>query len=542
MTRIIFVTGGVVSSLGKGLTAAALAALLQARGFRVRIRKLDPYLNIDPGTMSPSEHGEVFVTDDGAETDLDLGHYERFTGVSARGSDNVTTGQVYWQILNKERAGAYLGKTIQVVPHVTDAIKDFVQADLDGEDFLICEIGGTVGDIEGLPFLEAIRQLMNALGPTQSLLMHLTLVPYIRAAGELKTKPTQHSVKELQGYGLKPELIVCRAEVGLDDAQKQKIEQFCGLKPGRVIEARDVDTIYALPLALREQGLDTQVLEHFGLQVSQPKLDAWRNVVGQIRNPEGEVRIAIVGKYMQVQDSYKSLEEALTHGGIANGVRVKKDWISAERFEREDPVEILNGYHGVLVPGGFGARGTEGKIRAIQFARERKVPFFGICLGMQMAVVEAARNLAKLQGAGSREFGEVADPVVLFLEEWMAQGGRREVRNLQSDLGGTMRRGAYAATVQPDSQIANIYGATQIVERHRHRYEVNPAYEDRLAAAGVTFSGKAVDSALPETLEIKGHPWFIGVQYHPELKSRPLAPHPLFASYIAAALDHSRLV
>ena len=542
MTRIIFVTGGVVSSLGKGLTAAALAALLQARGFRVRIRKLDPYLNIDPGTMSPSEHGEVFVTDDGAETDLDLGHYERFTGVSARGSDNVTTGQVYWQILNKERAGAYLGKTIQVVPHVTDAIKDFVQADLDGEDFLICEIGGTVGDIEGLPFLEAIRQLMNALGPTQSLLMHLTLVPYIRAAGELKTKPTQHSVKELQGYGLKPELIVCRAEVGLDDAQKQKIEQFCGLKPGRVIEACDVDTIYALPLALREQGLDTQVLEHFGLQVSQPKLDAWRNVVGQIRNPEGEVRIAIVGKYMQVQDSYKSLEEALTHGGIANGVRVKKDWISAERFEREDPVEILNGYHGVLVPGGFGARGTEGKIRAIQFARERKVPFFGICLGMQMAVVEAARNLAKLQGAGSREFGEVADPVVLFLEEWMAQGGRREVRNLQSDLGGTMRRGAYAATVQPDSQIASIYGATQIVERHRHRYEVNPAYEDRLAAAGVTFSGKAVDSALPETLEIEGHPWFIGVQYHPELKSRPLAPHPLFASYIAAALDHSRLV
>ena len=542
MTRIIFVTGGVVSSLGKGLTAAALAALLQARGFRVRIRKLDPYLNIDPGTMSPSEHGEVFVTDDGAETDLDLGHYERFTGVSARGSDNVTTGQVYWQILNKERAGAYLGKTIQVVPHVTDAIKDFVQADLDGEDFLICEIGGTVGDIEGLPFLEAIRQLMNELGPTQSLLMHLTLVPFIRAAGELKTKPTQHSVKELQGYGLKPELIVCRAEVGLDDAQKQKIEQFCGLKPGRVIEARDVDTIYALPLALREQGLDTQVLEHFGLQVSQPKLDAWRNVVGQIRNPEGEVRIAIVGKYMQVQDSYKSLEEALTHGGIANGVRVKKDWISAERFEREDPVEILNGYHGVLVPGGFGARGTEGKIRAIQFARERKVPFFGICLGMQMAVVEAARNLAKLQGAGSREFGEVADPVVLFLEEWMAQGGRREVRNLQSDLGGTMRRGAYAATVQPDSQIASIYGATQIVERHRHRYEVNPAYEDRLAAAGVTFSGKAVDSALPETLEIKGHPWFIGVQYHPELKSRPLAPHPLFASYIAAALDHSRLV
>ncbi len=542
MTRIIFVTGGVVSSLGKGLTAAALAALLQARGFRVRIRKLDPYLNIDPGTMSPSEHGEVFVTDDGAETDLDLGHYERFTGVSARGSDNVTTGQVYWQILNKERAGAYLGKTIQVVPHVTEAIKDFVQADLDGEDFLICEIGGTVGDIEGLPFLEAIRQLMNALGPTQSLLMHLTLVPYIRAAGELKTKPTQHSVKELQGYGLKPELIVCRAEVGLDDAQKQKIEQFCGLKPGRVIEACDVDTIYALPLALREQGLDTQVLEHFGLQVSQPKLDAWRNVVGQIRNPEGEVRIAIVGKYMQVQDSYKSLEEALTHGGIANGVRVKKDWISAERFEREDPVEILNGYHGVLVPGGFGARGTEGKIRAIQFARERKVPFFGICLGMQMAVVEAARNLAKLQGAGSREFGEVADPVVLFLEEWMAQGGRREVRNLKSDLGGTMRRGAYAATVQPNSQIASIYGATQIVERHRHRYEVNPAYEDRLAAAGVTFSGKAVDSALPETLEIKGHPWFIGVQYHPELKSRPLAPHPLFASYIAAALDHSRLV
>ncbi len=542
MTRIIFVTGGVVSSLGKGLTAAALAALLQARGFRVRIRKLDPYLNIDPGTMSPSEHGEVFVTDDGAETDLDLGHYERFTGVSARGTDNVTTGQIYWKILNRERAGTYLGKTIQVVPHVTNAIKDFVQADLDDEDFLICEIGGTVGDIEGLPFLEAIRQLMNELGPARSLLMHLTLVPYIRAAGELKTKPTQHSVKELQGYGLKPELIICRAEVGLDDAQKQKIEQFCGLKPGRVIEAGDVDTIYALPLTLREQGLDAQVLEHFGLQVSEPKLDTWRRVVDRIRNPEGEVRIAIVGKYMQVQDSYKSLDEALTHGGIANGVRVRKDWISAECFEHDDPVEILNGYHGVLVPGGFGARGTEGKIRAIQFARERKIPFFGICLGMQMAVVEAARNLAKLQGAGSCEFGEVADPVVLFLEEWMAKGGRREVRNLQSDLGGTMRRGAYAATLQPESQIAGIYGATQIVERHRHRYEVNPAYEDRVAAAGVTFSGKAVDSSLPETLEIKNHPWFIGVQYHPELKSRPLEPHPLFASYIAATLDHSRLV
>lgn len=542
MTRVIFVTGGVVSSLGKGLSAAALAALLQARGFKVRIRKLDPYLNIDPGTMSPSEHGEVFVTDDGAETDLDLGHYERFTGVSARKSDNVTTGQIYWKILNKEREGGYLGKTIQVIPHVTNEIKDFVLADLEDEDFLICEIGGTVGDIEGLPFLEAIRQLGNELGPERSLFMHLTLVPYIKAAGEMKTKPTQHSVKELQGYGIKPEIIVCRTEVDLEDKEKRKIEQFCNLKPGRVIEARDVDTIYAVPLAMRKEGLDSQVLDYFGMETKEPSLEPWRNVVGQIRDPEGEVRIAIVGKYMQVQDSYKSLEEALTHGGIANGVKVKKEWINAERFEEEDPVDFLRSYHGILVPGGFGERGTEGKINAVKFARERKVPFFGICLGMQMAVVEAARNLAGLQGAASAEFTDAADPVVFFLEQWMAEGGQLEVRNQEGNLGGTMRLGAYEAALKAGTQIADIYGSTKVEERHRHRYEVNPAYQERLEAAGLTFSGMSVDGGLPETIEIEGHPWFIGVQYHPELKSRPLEPHPLFTSFIAAALEHSRLV
>ena len=542
MTRVIFVTGGVVSSLGKGLSAAALAALLQARGFKVRIRKLDPYLNIDPGTMSPSEHGEVFVTDDGAETDLDLGHYERFTAVCARKSDNATTGQIYWKILNRERAGGYLGKTIQVIPHVTNEIKEFILADLEDEAFLICEIGGTVGDIEGLPFLEAIRQLGNELGPERVLFMHLTLVPYISAAGELKTKPTQHSVKELQGYGIKPEIVICRAEVDLEDKEKRKIERFCNLKPGRVIEARNVDTIYAVPLALRKEGLDSQILDYFAMETAEPNLDPWRNVVGQIRDPEGEVRIAIVGKYTQVQDSYKSLEEALTHGGIANGVKVKKEWINAERFDREDPVDFLRSYHGILVPGGFDARGAEGKIRAAQFARERNVPFFGICLGMQLAVIEAARNLAGLQGAASAEFGDVAEPVVFLLEQWIAEGGQIKVRNQEGNLGGTMRLGAYEAVLKAGSQIAEIYGATKIEERHRHRYEVNPAYLKRLEAAGLTFPGKSVDGGLLETIEIDDHPWFIAVQYHPELKSRPLDPHPLFISFIAAALNHSRLV
>ena len=542
MTCLVFVTGGVVSSLGKGLTAAALAALLQARGFKVRLRKLDPYLNIDPGTMSPSEHGEVFVTDDGAETDLDLGHYERFTGVSARKSDNVTTGQIYWNILKREREGKYLGKTIQVIPHVTNAIKDFVMADLDDEDFLICEIGGTVGDIESLPFLEAIRQLGNELGKKRSLFIHLTLVPYIKAAGELKTKPTQHSVKELLGYGIKPEMIVCRTEVQLEDKEKRKIEQFCNLKPGRVIEARDVDTIYAMPLALCKEGLDTQVLDYFELDYATPNLKPWHHVVSRIRDPEGEVRVAIVGKYMAVKDAYKSLEEALTHGGIANDVRVRKDWINAEQFESQDPVDFLRGYHGILVPGGFGERATEGKIRAVRFARERQVPFFGICLGMQMAVVETARNLAGIKGAASTEFGDVADPVVYFLEQWMHDGGFIEVRKQEDNLGGTMRLGTYEAAFKETSQIAQIYGVTRIWERHRHRYEVNPVYLERLEAAGLSFSGMSVDGGLPETVEIVNHPWFIGVQYHPELKSRPLQPHPLFASFIGAALTHSRLV
>jgi CTP synthase len=541
MTRFIFITGGVVSSLGKGLASAAIGALLQARGYKVRLRKLDPYLNVDPGTMSPYQHGEVYVTDDGAETDLDLGHYERFTGVPARRSDSVTTGRIYSNVLAKERRGDYLGATVQVIPHVTDAIKEFVQAETAGEDFVLCEIGGTVGDIESLPFLEAIRQIGNERGREQTLFVHLTLVPYIRSAGELKTKPTQHSVKELQSLGIQPDIVVCRSEMEIPAESRRKIALFCNVKPENVVQALDVDTIYQVPVAYHEQGLDTQVMRHFGLDAKEPDLARWKGIVHRVRQPEGEVSIAIVGKYMNLRDSYKSLAEALTHGGIANNVRVKLDWIDSVIFEQEDAVQHLEHVHGILVPGGFGERGTEGKISAAQFARERDVPYFGICFGMQMAVIEATRHLVGIKNASSTEFGPTSEPVVGLLTEWM-RGNEIERRNAEDDLGGTMRLGAYEAKLAPGSRVAEIYGSTTISERHRHRFEVNPAYVERLEREGMIFSGMSPDGTLPEIIEIPEHPWFIGVQYHPELKSKPFEPHPLFTSFVKAAVEQSRLV
>ncbi len=542
MARLIFITGGVVSSLGKGLASAALGALLQARGYKVRLRKLDPYLNVDPGTMSPFQHGEVYVTDDGAETDLDLGHYERFTGVSARKSDNVTSGRIYSQVIEKERKGGYLGRTVQVIPHVTDMIKEFVLADIDGLDFLLVEIGGTVGDIEGLPFFEAIRQLHNDLGRGQCAFIHLTLVPFIEAAGELKTKPTQHSVKELRAIGIQPDILLCRASHPIPDDDRKKIGLFCNLSAERVIPAMDLDTIYRVPLAYHEVGLDTQVLKVFGIEnAPEPDLSRWAEVVARVKNPEGEVRIAIVGKYMQVKDSYKSLSEALTHGGLANNVKVHLDWIDSEVFERDDAASFLENVDGILVPGGFGERGTEGKIGAVRFARERKVPFFGICYGLHMAVIEAARDLAGLEGAGTTEIGHPKHPVIGLMTEWV-KGNQVESRGADGDMGGTMRLGAYPATLTPGSRVAEVYGTTEISERHRHRYEVNTNYAKDLAKHGMAVSGWSPDGRLPEIMEIADHPWFIGVQFHPELKSRPLEPHPLFTSFIAAAVQKSRLV
>jgi CTP synthase len=540
-TRFIFITGGVVSSLGKGLSAAALGALLQARGFKVRLRKFDPYLNVDPGTMSPTQHGEVFVTDDGAETDLDLGHYERYTGVAARRSDSVTTGKIYSTVIGRERRGEYLGATVQVIPHVTDTIKEFVQAGLDGdEDFVLCEIGGTVGDIESLPFLEAIRQLGNDLGRARTLFIHLTLVPWIPSAGELKSKPTQHSVKELLGLGIQPDILLCRCDRPIPESQRRKIALFCNVRESRVIPALDVDTIYAVPLAYHAEGFDREVCAYFGLEAREPDLARWEEIVARVRHPEGEVSIAVVGKYTSLLDSYKSLAEALTHGGIANNVRVKLDWIDSEIFEKEDAVHHLAGVHGILVPGGFGERGAEGKIMAACFAREKKVPYFGICFGMQMAVIEAARHLAGLPKAGSTEFGPCEDPVVGLMTEWI-RGNMLEKREAGGDLGGTMRLGAYEAMLTPDSHVARIYGTTRISERHRHRYEVNIGYKRRLEEHGLVFSGMSPDGILPEIVEIPDHPWFIGVQYHPELKSKPFEPHPLFTSFIKAALLQSRL-
>ncbi|HWD56708.1 MAG TPA: CTP synthase [Stellaceae bacterium] len=542
MTRFIFITGGVVSSLGKGISAAALGALLQARGFRVRLRKLDPYLNVDPGTMSPYQHGEVFVTDDGAETDLDLGHYERYVGVAARKSDSVTTGRIYSTVIGRERRGEYLGATVQVIPHVTDAIKEFIEADLDGEDFVLCEIGGTVGDIESLPFLEAIRQLGNELGRERVCFVHLTLVPWINSAGELKTKPTQHSAKELLGVGIQPDILLCRCDRPIPEGARKKIALFCNLRESRVIPALDVDTIYAVPGAYHAEGFDREVCAHFGIASPEPDLTRWHNIVTGIRKPEGQVSIAIVGKYTHLPDSYKSLAEAMAHGGIANNVRVKIDWIDSEVFETEhEALRQLEGVHGILVPGGFGERGTEGKIEAAKFARERSVPYFGICFGMQMAVIEAARHLAKLPGAGSTEFGPCEHPVIGLMTEWV-RGNEVEMRNANGDLGGTMRLGAYEAALDPESRVAEIYGADRISERHRHRYEVNVGYRETLEAAGLRFSGNSPDGQLPEIVEIPDHPWFIGVQFHPELKSRPFEPHPLFKSFVKAALDQSRLV
>ena len=542
MARYIFITGGVVSSLGKGIASAALGALLQSRGYRVRLRKLDPYLNVDPGTMSPTQHGEVFVTDDGAETDLDLGHYERFTGRPANRMDNITTGRIYKEIIAKERRGDYLGATVQVIPHVTDAIKEFV-LDGNGEfDFVLIEIGGTVGDIEAMPFMEAIRQLGNDLPRNGAVYVHLTLMPYIPTAGELKTKPTQHSVKELRSIGIQPDILLVRADRPVPQEERRKMSLFCNVRESAVIQALDVATIYDVPIAYHREGLDTEVLAAFGIDPApKPKLERWHQVVDGIRNPEGEVTIAIVGKYTGLKDAYKSLIEALQHGGIANKVRVKLDWMESEVFEKEDPTPYLERVNGILVPGGFGERGSEGKILAAKFAREHKVPYFGICFGMQMAVIEAARSLAGIDKAGSTEFGPTPEPVVGLMTEWL-KGNELEQRAVEGDLGGTMRLGSYNASLAPGSKIAAIYGKSEIVERHRHRYEVNRSYRERLEEAGMSFAGMSPDGLLPETVELKDHPWFIGVQYHPELKSRPFEPHPLFASFIEAAVERSRLV
>ena len=541
MTRFIFITGGVVSSLGKGLASAALGALLQARGFSVRLRKLDPYINVDPGTMSPYQHGEVFVTDDGAETDLDLGHYERFTGVPARKSDNVTTGRIYSGVIARERHGDYLGATIQVIPHITDAIKEFIVADLAGEDFVLCEIGGTVGDIESLPFLEAIRQLGNELGRDRAMYIHATLVPYLPAAQELKTKPTQHSVKELLSVGIQPDLLLCRADRPIPESERRKIGLFCNIRCEAVIQALDVRTIYAVPISYHQQCLDDEVLRHFQLHAPPPDLDRWRDIVARVTRPEGDVTIGVVGKYTGLLDAYKSLAEALTHGGIANNVRVNVEWIDSVAFENGGTVPLLEHVHGILVPGGFGERGAEGKIEAARFARERGVPYFGICFGMQMAVVEAARNLAGIPGAGSTEFGQCAAPVVGMMTEWM-RGNRLEQRVAGGNLGGTMRLGAYECVLKPSSRAREIFEADRISERHRHRYEVNNNYIGTLERCGLVFSGMSPDGLLPEILEIPNHPWFIGVQFHPELRSRPFDPHPLFSSFIRAAVEQSRLV
>ena len=542
MTRYVFITGGVVSSLGKGIASAALGALLQARGYAVRLRKLDPYLNVDPGTMSPYQHGEVFVTDDGAETDLDLGHYERFTGVPATRADNATTGRIYSDVIARERRGDYLGGTVQVIPHITDAIKDIVTRDTDGIDFLLVEIGGTVGDIEGLPFLEAIRQLGNELGHARSMFVHLTLVPYIPSAGELKTKPTQHSVKELLNVGIQPQMLLCRCDRKIPDNERRKIALFCNVRPEAVIAALDVDTIYAVPISYHAEGMDREVLRHFALPFDAPvDLTRWQSIVDTLRAPEGDVRIAVVGKYTTLLDSYKSLAEALAHGGIANRVRVQLDWVDSEVFEQPHAVQRLEEVHGILVPGGFGERGTEGKIAAVQFARERRIPFFGICFGMQMAVIETARNRANIPGASSSEFGPTEEPVIGLLTEW-ARGNDIERRAAAGDLGGTMRLGAYPASLREHSLVRTIYDTPEIEERHRHRYEVNINYRVQLEAAGLIFSGLSPDNLLPEIVEIPDHPWFVGVQYHPELKSKPFAPHPLFSSFIAAAVTHSRLV
>ncbi|MAJ20762.1 MAG: CTP synthetase [Marinovum sp.] len=547
MARFIFITGGVVSSLGKGLASASLGALLQARGYSVRLRKLDPYLNVDPGTMSPFEHGEVFVTDDGAETDLDLGHYERFTGVSARMTDSVSSGRIYSNVLEKERRGNYLGKTIQVIPHVTDEIKEFIKIGEDEVDFMLCEIGGTVGDIEGLPFFEAIRQFSQDKQRGDCIFMHLTLLPFVKASGELKTKPTQHSVKELRSIGISPDILVCRSEGSIPQKEREKLALFCNVRPESVISAKDLNSIYEAPISYHQEGLDQAVLDAFNITPApKPDLSKWEDVKDRLNNPEGYVNVAIVGKYTQLEDAYKSIAEALTHGGMANRLEVKIKWVDAETFEKEDPEIHLSGFHAILVPGGFGERGTEGKIMAAKFAREHKIPYLGICLGMQTAVIESARNMAGISNAGSEEFDHEAgkrrfEPIIYHLKEWV-QGNHKVSRNVEDDKGGTMRLGAYSAVLAEGSNVANVYNSTDIEERHRHRYEVDINYRKELEKNGLIFSGMSPDGRLPEIVELSDHPWFIGVQFHPELKSKPFDPHPLFRDFIKAAKNISRLV
>ena len=547
MARFIFITGGVVSSLGKGLASAALGALLQARGYSVRLRKLDPYLNVDPGTMSPFEHGEVFVTNDGAETDLDLGHYERFTGVSARMTDSVSSGRIYSNVLEKERRGSYLGKTIQVIPHVTDEIKEFIKIGEHEVDFMLCEIGGTVGDIEGLPFFEAIRQFSQDKQRGECIFMHLTLLPFVKASGELKTKPTQHSVKELRSIGISPDILVCRSEGSIPQKEREKLALFCNVRPESVISAKDLNSIYEAPISYHNEGLDQAVLDAFNITPApKPDLSKWEDVKDRLNNPEGHVNVAIVGKYTQLEDAYKSIAEALTHGGMANRLEVKINWVDAETFEKEDPEIYLSGFHAILVPGGFGERGTEGKIMAAKFAREHKIPYLGICLGMQTAVIESARNMAGISNAGSEEFDHEAgkrrfEPIIYHLKEWV-QGNHKVSRKVEDDKGGTMRLGAYSAVLAEDSCVAKIYNSTSIEERHRHRYEVDVKYRKGLEKSGLIFSGMSPDGRLPEIVELRDHPWFIGVQFHPELKSKPFDPHPLFRDFIKAAKDISRLV
>jgi len=534
MARYIFVTGGVVSSLGKGLSSASLAYLLQSRGFKVRIRKLDPYLNVDPGTMSPFQHGEVFVTDDGAETDLDLGHYERFSGISAKKSDNITTGKIYNDVLKNERKGKYLGKTVQVIPHITDRIKEFIKHDVKNEDFIICEIGGTVGDIESLPFLEAIRQFSNDIGKNNSLFIHLTLVPYLKASGELKTKPTQHSVKELRSLGIQPDIIICRSEREIPKAERKKISLFCNVPIDNVIETVDVRTIYEAPISFHKEKLDDRVLSHFNIKNKKsPDLSKWKNITTKVLNPKRDVNIGIIGKYVNLKDAYKSLDEALIHGGISNNLKVNLKRIDSENLKPENIKTLLKDVAGVLIPGGFGKRGSEGKIAAIKYARLNNIPFFGICFGMQMAIIEAARNLINIKDASTSEFGNNCTPVVGLLEEW--QKGKKILKGSEKNLGGTMRLGLYDAVLKNNSLISKIYSMKKIRERHRHRYEVNIKYKEEFEKKGLIFSALSPDGLLPEIIELKNHPWFVGVQFHPEFKSRPFTPHPLFSAFVKAA-------
>ena len=540
-TKFIFITGGVVSSLGKGLASASLAAILQSRGFKVRLRKLDPYLNVDPGTMSPFQHGEVYVTDDGTEADLDLGHYERFSGVAAKRSDSTTTGKIYQRVIDKERHGDYLGSTIQVIPHVTNEIQHFITDDLSDEDFVLCEIGGTVGDIEGQPYLEAIRQLAYDLGRDRTMFVHLTLLPYIPAAGELKTKPTQHSVKKLQEYGIQPDMLLCRSQMPIPENERKKIALFCNIKEENVIAALDVSNIYQVPLAYSKEGMDRAVCKYFNLPCPDADLSRWEKIVETLKAPEGEVRIAVVGKYVKLLEAYKSLGEALTHGAIANHYKVKIKWIDAEDMEKEGSDELLSDVSGILVPGGFGLRGTAGKIAAVKYAREHKIPFFGICFGMQMAVIETMRNVLGVKNANTTELDENCEAVIGLMTEW-DKDGAKQIRHKDGDLGGTMRLGAYDAVLKEGSKAAEIYGTTKISERHRHRYEVNIKYKSQLAQGGMLISGTSPDGKLPEIVERPDHPWFIGVQFHPELKSKPFAPHPLFVEFVKASIQQSRLV